>query len=342
MIGIDLSDTSIKMVRLGGRGERRLQAYCWKPVPAGAVQNGIIQDRQVVRKVVEESLRSCRLYSYMHDSAAASIPEVQSFMRVVELPLMETHEVGEAVQWEVAQHIPFGLENVYLDWQPLPGDGHGTPDRMEVLVGASQKKVVDPVYEILREAGLDVAALELESQAIIRALISPQLHRTQGLLIIDLGGSSVNVVVLDHGAVRFAASLQRGVQAFMEQVFSPSERAPSGPSQAKHLPETSNVIQRLRPFQEELVLEVHGIVEFYNSSSGEQHKIREIILTGGGSNLPGFAEVFLRHFDDVHVQRGNPWVNVFAPSVQARLPLHLQESVHFTTAIGLALRSVLS
>ncbi|MCH8005031.1 MAG: DEAD/DEAH box helicase family protein, partial [Planctomycetes bacterium] len=40
---------------------------------------------------------------------------------VVDYPLAQAveDEVDEAIQWEVAQHIPFGLENVYIDWQPV-------------------------------------------------------------------------------------------------------------------------------------------------------------------------------------------------------------------------------
>ena len=46
------------------------------------------------------------------------------------------------------------------------------------------------------------------------------------------------------------------------------------------------------------------------------------------------------HFDNVHVQRGNPWVNVFRVSDTTSLPIDLRQSVHYTIALGLALRPV--
>ena len=86
-------------------------------------------------------------------------------------------------------------------------------------------------------------------------------------------------------------------------------------------------------------MEIRGIADFYNSID-EQHEVREILLTGGGSNLPGLDKVFLRFFGNVHVQRGNPWVNILRTGKEKRPPLSLQESVFFTTAIGAALRPV--
>jgi len=339
MIGIDIGDSSIKLVRLSKKSRRRLQSYCWENMPEGAVQSGVIKNEDKVAQVIKKAMYSCKMDTQIKDVVVASIPETQSFLRVVEVPLMEEDEVAEAVQWEVAQHIPFGLENVYLDWQPLAGAGHEFEGRMEVLVGASQKKVVDSIYRVLNGIGLDVAALELESQAIIRALVSGELMRKQGLLIVDLGGSSTNVVVHDHGAMRFTASLQKGVRTFYSALSPADVKMLSRPPDGSTLKNSAAIAKSLRPYQEELVMEIRGIAEFYNGIDARHH-VREIVLTGGGANLPGFDQVFLQYFDNVHVQRGNPWVNVLRPGRKVEVPMNLQESVHYTTALGLALREV--
>ena len=101
--------------------------------------------------------------------------------------------------------------------------------------------------------------------------------------------------------------------------------------------EAERMSAKLRAAQEELVMEVRGIVEFYNGIDA-QHEVKEILLTGGGANFPGLDTVFLRFFDNVHVQRGNPWVNVLPAGAVKKSPLSLRESVHFSTALGLALR----
>lgn len=339
MIGVDISDRSVKVVQLSGDKPRRLLAHCWHAVPEGVIENGVIHQSPLLQKVLVDILERCRLLSE-NDAIVASIPEMQSFLRVVELPIMDEDEIGEAVPWEVARHIPFGLENVYIDWQMVGGGHKPATGRQEILVGAAQKKVVDPLLRVFENLELDVAALELESQAIARALISPELRLRQGLLVVDLGGVATNVIIHDHGAIRFTASLQRGAR-HMVGVLSKADAKMLSVPHRDELPQSlsARMANKLRAPQEELVMEVRGIVEFYNGIDA-QHEVKEILLTGGGSNLPGLDTVFLRFFDNVHVQRGNPWVNILPAGTDKRTPLSLRESVHFSTALGLALRKV--
>lgn len=340
MIGVDISDRSIKLVQLSNdRGVRRLQSYCWSSIENDIIERGIIKEPNKMKEVLTNAFEKCRLTLNIDDAVVASIPETQSFLRVIEVPEMADDETDEAVQWEVAQHIPFGLENVYIDWQPIISGHQAAPKRREVLVGAAQKKVVDPLLDVLQGLGLDVASLELESQGIVRALISSDLKNKQGLLVVDLGGSATNVIIHDHGAMRFTASLQHGAARISELLPAADRKLLATPFN-KDLPKdvVDRIAKIVMPAQEELVMEIRGIVEFYNGIDA-QHKVKEILLTGGGSNYPGLDQVVVKFFDDVHVQRGNPWVNILLGEKAKKTPLNLRESVHFTTALGLALRN---
>ncbi|MEX0649373.1 MAG: type IV pilus assembly protein PilM [Candidatus Andersenbacteria bacterium] len=342
MIGIDISDRSMKIIQLSDGKEKRLLAHCWANLPDKTMENGVVLQPKIVQQKLREALQQCRIPGDINDAVVVSIPETQSFLRVIEIPNMAEDEVNEAVQWEVAQHIPFGLENVYIDWQNLVGKGHvAVGGKREVQVGAAQKKVVDQLYTTLSAVGLDLAAFELESQALVRALISSELANRQGLLIIDLGASATNVVIHDHGAMRFTATLQKGVSNLTQASGLTNEDKEQVNTKLHELDQTARerLAAQLLPSMEELVIEVRGIVEFYNSIDS-QHEVKEIILTGGGSNMPGLDKAFHKYFDNVHVQRGNPWVNVLSGSRIARPPMDVKDSVRYTTALGLALRQV--
>lgn len=338
MIGIDISAHSVKVVHLS-RTDHSLLDHASTDMPPGAIEKSIIINSQQVQTAIRESLHRSHLGDKIDDTVVCSIPENQSFLRVIEIPTMAIDEIDEAVQWEVARHIPFGLENVYIDWQPLSHGHHPGSGRQEVLVGAAQKKVVDPLVAVLVGLHLDVAALELESQAIVRALVSPELREQQGLLVVDLGSTGTNVIIHDHGTIRFTATLQKGV-VDLRRALLPRDLAASADETGK-LPaqELARLAQLLTPAAEELVMEIRGIIEFYNSIDA-QHEVQQILLTGGGANLPGLDQVFLRFFDNVLVQRGNPWVNILSGQRIARPAMDIQESARYTTALGLALRSV--
>lgn len=339
MIGLDISDRSVKVVRLSAGRQCRLMAVASSGVPEHMIEKGVIVQPKEVQKIIHATLVACNLPGRVPEPIVASIPETQSFLRVIEVPLMQEDEASEAVQWEVAQHIPFGLENVYLDWQPLVGGHKAAAGRQEVLVGATPKKVVDSLYETLRSLRLDVAAFELESQAIVRALISADLRERQGILIIDLGASATNVVIHDHNAMRFTATLQKGVMNLRQGLSAADSAIVDTKLHQLSADDAQRLGLQMQPTMEELVIEIRGIVEFYNSIDA-QHEVKEIILTGGGCNLPGLDKVFLRFFEDVLVQRGSPWVNVISGRKHAAAPLDLQDSVRYTTAIGLALRHI--
>lgn len=343
MIGIDISDRSIKVVQLANRG-RRLMAHCAESLPAGVIENGLIQDKTFAQKILLKMLTSCGVGPRENDVVVASIPETQSFLRVVEVPQMDDDEVTEAIRWEIAQHIPFGIDNVYLDWQDLSltrtQPGKAGAEKREVQVGATQRQVVDRLYEVLEVLQLDIGAFELESQAIVRAVISPELRERRGVLLVDVGGSATNVVIHDHGAMRFTATLHKGIDTFAGAL--PAAEGQVLQTQLGHLERDmeSALSEKLLPSLDELAVEIRGIVEFYNSID-ENHEVEEILMTGGGSNVPGLDRAFLKYFDSVHVQRGNPWVNVLPGDEVVRAPMDLKQSVRFATALGLALRPVL-
>ncbi len=341
MIGIDISKLSVKIVRLSNNSQRKLLTFCWHDIPPNIIEKGVIKDEKGMRKLLAEALKKCSLSTNINDSIVASIPEAESFLRVLEIPAMDESEISEAVRWEVAQHIPFGIENVYIDWQWVTPDPDKETARREVLVGAAEKGVVNTLYNVLASLNLDVAALELESQAITRALISPELKTRKGLLIVDLGAAKTNVVIHDHGTIRFTATLQKGVDELLLALSAEQRSLISGPPKKNRDEELiTELTEHLLPGLNELMVEIHGIVEFYTRiDSG--HGVNEILLTGGGSNLPGLDKVFLRYFDNVHTQRGNPWVNIIAAGKDISTPMNLTESVHYSTALGLALRPII-
>lgn len=341
MIGIDVSDRSLKMVWLSSGKSRRLLSHCVQDLPAGLMEGGVVKDQAGVRQAITKAFQECGVGKDLREPVIASIPETQSFLRVVEVPAMAEDEVGEAVQWEVAQHIPFGLENVYIDWEPIFAEGHApVRGHTEILVGAAQKKVVDPFYDIFRELSLDIAAFELESQALVRSLISEDLKHRQGMLLVDLGGASTNVVIHDHGTIRFTASLQKGSDRIRDTLATEEIQMINQTPDSIPPAMAQSIAGKLTGMYQELVHEVNGIVEFYNGID-MQHEVREIILTGGGSNFPGLGQAFLRVFSNVHVQRGNPWASVLAWQGNHKAPMSLGKAVRFATALGLALRPIL-
>ncbi len=274
-----------------------------------------------------------------------SIPEIQSFVRVVELPHMVATELDEAVQWAVRQHIPFDLDHVYLDWQQLATPARD-PNYQQVLVGAAPREVVDPFLLALDTVGLTVMAFELESQALVRSLLPRDSVEVRGILIIDLGATATNIIYFDQGAMRFTTSVEQGGDDLTQRLVAGLHVTPEVAAQQKMLvgiteasDATATVSGVLRQSIKTLLERIEQVVRQVTAQREiSKHDIQAILLAGGAANLPGLVDLFADIFPGVPVQMGNPWTNIATDDPTGAMPLSKADALHFTTALGLALR----
>ncbi|MEX1112138.1 MAG: type IV pilus assembly protein PilM [Candidatus Andersenbacteria bacterium] len=344
MIGVDISDKSIKVAEVVGKSNPQLRTVCWSALPPNIIRRGIIQDLTIVTAALQDAFTKCSPVPISNQEVVASIPETQSFVRVLDLPAMSDRETEEAVQWAVRQHIPFDLERVYLDWQPLPRTAQ-TKERSQVLVGAVQKDVVDPILQALDAAGLHVVALELEAQAIVRSLLPANAVDVHGVLIIDLGATATNVVFFDEGTMKFTASVQVGGDDLTQQLVHSLNMTPEQATEKKALigvqpqkgGEDATVATALHEATIGLLQRIEKTVREMAAQFQTDHFVRAILLSGGSAHMPGLREVVAEVFPGIPIEIGNPWTNIYFEDA-SKAPLSPQDASHFVTALGLALR----
>jgi type IV pilus assembly protein PilM len=102
------------------------------------------------------------------------LPEEKAFLQVIQLPKLEEKDLKAAVQFEAENYIPLPVEEVYLDYQVVP-PVYNHLDHLDVLIAALPKRIIDPYLDSLKGAGLVPKVLEIESQAIVRALIKNEV-----------------------------------------------------------------------------------------------------------------------------------------------------------------------
>ena len=337
MVGIDISDRSIKVAEVKDSGERRLRAVGWSAIPAEAVQRGFIRDVDAVAQYLQDTFLKASPVPVTGKTVVASIPEVQSFISVVEVPPMTDREMDEAVRWAVRENLPFDLDRVYIDWQPL---GVTQAGKTQILVGAAQREVVDPLLQVLDGLELRVVGLELEGQSIVRSLLPLDSSGINGVLIVDLGATSSNLIFFNQGAMRFTTSVPKGGDDLTTALAGALSISFEQAAEQKALAGVSTKSQNqqvsipLRTATRELVERIAVVA--WDVSRGAQ--LQAILLAGGSANLPGIAEVFAEVFPGMPIQAGNPWTNLLTDGDADKAPLSAEDAMHFATALGLALR----
>lgn len=344
--GLDLSDLSLKIAYL--KKERSglvLASYGRQEIPEGVIDQGEIKKEEVLIEIIKKAIIEIRGLPLKTKYCVVSLPETEAFIHMIQLPKMKKEEIEEAVKWEAESHIPFSIDEVYLDWQIIkPISNH--QDYNDILIGALTKKLVDPYLEVLKKADLKPFVFEIESIAIARALIKNNFS-LKPIMIIDLGARRTSFIIFSGRAVHFTASLPISNNYLIEEI---AKNLKVDKTEAKRVKfeigldkdkEGGKVFEALLPSLTELVKQIKKYIEFYYTHSLPGHfrdgEVSKILLCGGGANLIGLP-LFLSRELKMAVEIGNPWVNILKSPPEKIPELPYEQSIAFTTALGLALR----
>jgi type IV pilus assembly protein PilM len=265
----------------------------------------------------------------------------------MEFPVMSEKEIGQAVPYEAKQHVPIPLTEVILDWQTIGTvkknegiPGQPAVEKTLVLLVAVPQEVVNKYKRIAKLAGLDLYALELETLGMIRSVVGGE---KTPMILVDIGGRSTNINVVDGGALRMSHSIDTSGADITQAI---SHGFNVNLLRAEAIKKERGII--VAPGEEDLktlittlldviIAEIERISGLYLRRYGV--KTEKIVLCGGTSNLPGLLDYFKDHFRGQEVLLGNAFGRLVFPDVLT--PLVPELSPVFATAIGLAMREII-
>lgn len=340
--GLDLSDQSLKLIELKKEGKNiQLHNFCDLILEEGVIIKGRIVKEDLLVSSIKKSLLKAEKGKIRTRFVVASIPEFESFVRIIKLPRLPSNELSQAVKWESEQHIPLSPEEVYLDWQKVGEE----EKNLKILVAAAPKKLVDNYVQVLKKADLVPIACEIESAATARSLISEGDKSCN--LLVDIGRARTSLIIFDHGALQFTSAVEPFGQSFTDQI---SKDLKVDPKKAERLKKNyglnrekrglkKKIYKSLSPLIHDLAQEMQTAVKFYRDHFPQGQDLNKIILCGGGAKMKGIVpelKILLKQ----EVVLGDPWINVLK-SDQKYLPqINRKDSLSFATAIGLALRGL--
>lgn len=344
-MGLDISDRSIKYVELESNGKAHIKSFGEIDVPEGVIASGEIKNEEALQEIL--SAWKKRAGKGLPSFVAASLPEEKCYLRLVQLPPMKQEEIANAVRWEIEGNIPLAPDELIFD-QELCGSPEAHPDHIDVVITAFPKVVVESYANVLINSGFQPLALELESQAIVRAVM-PRDSGKKAYVIVDMGYGRTSFAVFAGGAIVFTATVEVGGRN-LEEAISQGLNVKSG--EAVKIKKEVGLQKRafegklftiLKPALDTLSHGISQAVEYYEHHATHSHGasvlVDEIILTGGDANLYGldtFLSVTLR----IPVRVGDP-LSVLWPRLNPPLPpFPKRDSLRYASAIGLAMRVI--
>ncbi len=295
VLAIDIGSYSVKGAVVSAN--KQLKKVAAVPTPQGAINGGVICNP---RQIAESVAAVCRALGVKNQKVLSLVPGQHVFMRQIIMPQMKKRELAQAVRYEAEGQIPLPPADVVWDYAVVSRDKQA--GQLEVLLVATRRSVVQQQIQMFLEAELHPQVLDLESLALARILLESKHQPCAGELevIVSIGAANTHICVFEADIPRFTRTIPFGGQRFTETLAADAGISLTEAEQRKLQGELSGGAVTL---MDNLAAELRLSVNFYLGRN-KKLALKQLILTGGGANLPGLAE-YLSNKLDVPVAVGN-------------------------------------
>ncbi len=136
------------------------------------------------------------------DTILTALPGESVSWRTLRLPFRDKRRVAQTVPFELESNVPFGLDEVVIDYQVLSRDADGTT----VLAALAPKGEVKRHLEILRDAGIDPKIVDAGPLASLNT-VNLIADRPPTFAFVDGAADSVTVALYRGGSLVGVRSL---------------------------------------------------------------------------------------------------------------------------------------
>ena len=293
VVGLDLGSSVVKAVEISLEGpEPVVTGFARVEIPPGGSQA-----EAVATAFREGKFRSKRVVT--------SVSGQSVVVRYVPMMKMSDADLKQAIRFETDKYLPFDLNEVVLDCQPLkrsPSGGQSESgeakggEQMTVLLAACKKKAIEEKIELVQGQGLTPIAIDIDLFALANAwelcgLPAEELEdgEQRAIALVDIGATRTSINVLCGGETCFSREINMGGADMTQAV---ARRLGIEVFEAEAIKRASEqheleVNTAIAPVLEDLVSELSLSLDYVEHHEGVH--VGEILLSGGGVLAPGAA-----------------------------------------------------
>lgn len=293
-VGLDIGTSSVKVVMLVHQksGGFEFTAFAVESFEGE-------RSKETIAKAISRALETSNI---KEKRVVISVAGQSVVVRQVLFPKMSEDELKSAIRYEAEKHIPFNINEVYLDAQII--DEKAENNKMKVLIVAGKKELIEEHLAYLNEVGLEAEAIDCDSIAVTNAFIfnNAGLGRDKTFAIVNIGASMTNVCILKDEMLNFVRDIPIGAQSL-----------------------------------ENLETQIRLSFDYYENQFGKG--IDGIYLSGGGSTQAGLTEHLSQAFG-IEASVWDPVKNLTIASNVSQEQLKSVCS-QLAVCVGLAMRRII-
>jgi len=341
LVGLDIGSSSVKAVELQGKlGSLTLANLGQENLQPDTVVDGQIMELNSVSQTITNIFST---HGIKTERVAAGVSGSSVIVKNINVPPMSKEELEESIDWHAEEHIPFDIADVSLDYQVVGS----SDDSLHVLMAACKRDFVANIKQAIQLSGKHPVIIDVDAFALQNCYeVNYQPAADQSVALLNVGASTMNINILHGvksvftrdvsvGGNQYTALLQKELGLTFEQAES-VKRGGTIPGES----EPRGLTDVLETVSDILALEIQKTFDFYRATSDDgEGTVQKILLSGGGSKLPGLTEFLANRFG-VPVEQLDPFRQI---KVDARRfdPDYMREVMpELAVAVGLALRGV--
>jgi type IV pilus assembly protein PilM len=357
-LGIDFGTSSIKVVEFEYRnGSAYLSNYGCIQIPVKIKKS----DFEMKNDSAEHDEKVFLLKKLLREmgvkskNAHLSMGSYRGLSVLISINDMGEDKIDEIIKAEAIKYIPVSLSEVYLSFDKIPNDtGEYLSDdkkttvatdapnknigkKQEILLVAAPKDDVHKYENIIEDCDLKVASFELDIFSTVRSLVGDDLGK---FLIVDIGAKITNVVLVHRGIIRISRNINVGGDEITKNIATNLniswDRAEEFKRKNDYLKKEGHSV--VLPILNLIARESKRVIDLNFSTSNSSKSIDNVILVGGGVDVPGIVDIFTEVLGQ-SVSIGNPFNKVIIENDKTRRILD-NKSFIFATASGLAMKGI--
>jgi type IV pilus assembly protein PilM len=287
---LDIGSSSVKLAEVDHSGGMpRLVALGVASLPATVVQSNVIQDEapvvEAIRKLVAETKTQAT-------QVITAVPGPAVIVKKVILPAQVGAAVESAVLAEAQHLIPDSLDNVNLDYQVTDWIEDG--NKMEVLVVAVKKEIINSYTEAIRAAELEPVLVDVDYFALENMFeLNYDIPDAHPIGLVNIGARYSSINILKHGRSTFTGDVPVGGAEYSDALVRQLGVTPveadaikmGRPSAKLDAATTEPVLGSVTEF---IVEEIQRALSFFWTAATDE-PLGGVILSGGTARTTGLS-----------------------------------------------------
>jgi len=304
VVGLKIGASQIAASRVVNNGSARLVQLARVPLEPGVVIGGEVRDVPALAKALDRFFKESKL---PRRGIRLGLGTNRIGVRTLDIDgIDDERQLANVVRYRAHEALSIPLDQAVLDYHVVSEtvDESGNISR-RVLLAAAYQDPIDHYVEACRAAKLELAGIDVEAFALLRA-VAPRRDERDGApvaasVVVSIGHDRSTLAisdgtvcdfmrVLDWGGAKLETAIGRDLGLTPDEA---EEVLRSLDLRADALfendPRRARARAALTRELQALARELIASLQFYQGEPGSL-AISEVLVTGGTTNLPGLAE----------------------------------------------------